>query len=56
MECKTIWLKAPLDEGIPGPEHFDIVKTKVDASKMKEDEVLVKILCMSADPYLVTFF
>ena len=52
MKCKTIWLKAPLDEGIPGPEHIDMVTTELDCSDLGKDCIVVSIKCMSADPYL----
>ena len=39
---KSIWLKDDLDEGIPGPEHFEIVKTIVNASDLKDEDVLVR--------------
>lgn len=51
--AKSVVLKEPLDEGIPGPEHFEIVESALpDASALEEGGIQVKIAAMSADPYL----
>eukprot|EP00602_Paraphysomonas_sp_CaronLab_P010703 CAMPEP_0185039032 /NCGR_PEP_ID=MMETSP1103-20130426/35443_1 /TAXON_ID=36769 /ORGANISM="Paraphysomonas bandaiensis, Strain Caron Lab Isolate" /LENGTH=345 /DNA_ID=CAMNT_0027577761 /DNA_START=19 /DNA_END=1053 /DNA_ORIENTATION=- len=47
---KSVVLKASLDEGLPGPEHFDIVENIVNDPQ--QGEIQVQILAMSADPYL----
>jgi hypothetical protein len=51
--AKSVVLKEPFDEGIPGPEHFDIVESALpEASALEEGGIQVKIVAMSADPYL----
>ena len=56
--AKTVRLLAPLDDGVPSPtigETFDIIESTivVDAEHpLAPGEVLVKVLCMSVDPYL----
>lgn len=54
LESKTVWLKAYLNDGVPGPEHFDIRKTSVDCSEAElgENEIVVQVMAMSVDPYL----
>lgn len=52
VKCKSVVLLASLESGIPGPEHFRIDETEVCVDKPKEGEVVVQVLCMSADPYL----
>jgi NADPH:quinone reductase len=57
--AKSIMLLAPLDSGLPSDKlgvHFDIKETEIciggDGGKtLKKGEVLVKLLCLSADPY-----
>ena len=51
-ECKSVVLREALDSGMPGPEHFDIVTTTVDASALPEGAILVQAHFISADPYL----
>jgi len=41
-----------LNEGIPGPEHFEILKTSVKASDLPDGGILLDVLVMSVDPYL----
>mmetsp|Transcript_74301 Transcript_74301/g.119912 ORF Transcript_74301/g.119912 Transcript_74301/m.119912 type:complete len:362 (-) Transcript_74301:335-1420(-) len=47
--AKTIILKTTLDEGIPGPEHFEVVPSP---APVIGDGVLVQLLAISADPYM----
>lgn len=49
--AKSVHLKAPLDEGLPGPEHFDIIETSVPEPE-GEGSIQIKLLALSADPYL----
>lgn len=46
---KTVLLKATLDVGMPGPEHFEIVQSPVPAVG---DGLLVELHAISADPYM----
>lgn len=51
--AKSVALKEPFDEGVPGPEHFDIVESEVpQLTSDQEGWISVKITAMSADPYL----
>lgn len=52
--AKAVWLKAPLNEGIPGPEHFEIRDTaiRVTPDSLMDGEILIKVSAMSVDPYL----
>lgn len=52
MESKAVHLKAYCDEGLVGPEHFEIRTTTVDPESVKDGEIAVRVLAMSADPYL----
>lgn len=52
MESKTVTLKQYVDEGLVGPEHFEIKTSTVDPAALKDGEILLKVLVMSADPYL----
>mmetsp|Transcript_11768 Transcript_11768/g.36773 ORF Transcript_11768/g.36773 Transcript_11768/m.36773 type:complete len:354 (-) Transcript_11768:83-1144(-) len=47
--AKTIILKSNLDEGIPGPEHFEIVTTPMPTIS---DGLLLELHTISADPYM----
>jgi len=47
--AKTIILKQHLLEGLPGPEHFDIVSYPLP---LIGDGLLVELLTISADPYM----
>lgn len=50
-QAKTVVLNQLVEEGLPGPEHFDIKVSEVpDASE--EGSIQVQITAMSADPYL----
>lgn len=49
---KTVWLKAPLDEGCPGPEHFEIRTKNIRTDALNDGELILKVMVMSADPYL----
>jgi NADPH-dependent curcumin reductase CurA len=51
-EAKTVWLRGYLEEGLPGPEHFEIVTSLCDISKVEEGGVAVEVRFMSVDPYL----
>mmetsp|Transcript_8226 Transcript_8226/g.18395 ORF Transcript_8226/g.18395 Transcript_8226/m.18395 type:complete len:352 (-) Transcript_8226:23-1078(-) len=48
-KARTIVLKANLDEGIPGPELFEIIEGPYPKLG---DGVLVQVLAMSVDPYM----
>jgi len=51
-EAKTVWLKDFLNEGIPGPEHFEIKGSEVQENDVQEGQILVQAHCFSVDPYL----
>eukprot|EP01062_Namystynia_karyoxenos_P074010 TRINITY_DN70821_c0_g1_i1.p1 TRINITY_DN70821_c0_g1~~TRINITY_DN70821_c0_g1_i1.p1 ORF type:complete len:531 (+),score=206.89 TRINITY_DN70821_c0_g1_i1:92-1594(+) len=48
--AKTITLVQPFQEGLPESKHFKIVESEVSA-EVKDKEMLVELLCISADPY-----
>ena len=50
--CSSVWLKAWLDEGVPGPEHFTIKESEVDLDSLEAGGILLRSLVMSVDPYL----
>jgi hypothetical protein len=53
MTAKSVILKDVLLDGAPGPEHFNIVETAAPTEDDCQDgDILVNILCISADPYL----
>merc|ERR1712096_442941 len=53
---RSVWLKAPLDEGVPDASHFEIRETAVvvdgDANPLPDGAVLLRVHAMSADPSL----
>jgi len=50
---KTVFLKESLNEGLPGPEHFDIVEGEpIDLDAIEEGSIVVQAKALSADPYL----
>lgn len=49
---KNLFLKESIDFGLPGPEHFEVKESRVDALTMADGDILVKIMAISADPYL----
>lgn len=50
---KTVILKQTVDEGVPGPEHFDTQESALpDLEGEVEGSIQVRITAMSADPYL----
>lgn len=49
--AKTVILKQAVDEGLPGPEHFEIQESEVPDLEL-EGSIQLKITAMSADPYL----
>lgn len=51
-DVKSVVLINALDEGVPGPEHFNITDSKLNEEDLPENGILVKTLVMSADPYL----
>lgn len=51
-EARTVFLKTTVDSGNPGPEHFDIKVSQVNAAELKDGEIIVKAIVFSADPYL----
>mmetsp|Transcript_22576 Transcript_22576/g.21789 ORF Transcript_22576/g.21789 Transcript_22576/m.21789 type:complete len:233 (-) Transcript_22576:5-703(-) len=52
LQSKSVVLAASKDEGIPGPENFSFQKDTVDSSSLKDGDIMVQVLSMSADPYL----
>lgn len=50
-EAKSVVLKVNVDEGFPGPEHFQI-KTSPVPTEVPSGGILVQCLVFSADPYL----
>ena len=51
VSVKSVVLKSYFDEGIPGPEQFDIVSSEI-AEDIPENSILLEVLVISADPYL----
>jgi NADPH-dependent curcumin reductase CurA len=49
---KDLFLKESIDFGLPGPEHFEVKESTVDSSSMVDGDIFVKIMAISADPYL----
>ena len=47
--ARTLILKVSLDEGLPGPEHFEI---RESPTPVIGDGVIVMLLTVSADPYM----
>ena len=46
-------LKQSVEEGVPGPEHFDTQESEVaDLEGEVDGSIQVRITAMSADPYL----
>jgi len=59
IPCKTVWLKGYVDEGIPGPEHFDIRSSivsfglsSVSLEDLPDGAIVVQAHSLSVDPYL----
>mmetsp|Transcript_4331 Transcript_4331/g.8192 ORF Transcript_4331/g.8192 Transcript_4331/m.8192 type:complete len:440 (+) Transcript_4331:195-1514(+) len=52
LVAKSVWLKGFLNEGAPGPEHFEIVESTVSPDGAKDGEIAVEVKFMSVDPYL----
>jgi len=53
MSAQTVTLTKYIPEGMPGPEHFEIVDTPAPVeADMADGDIIVKCLCFSADPYL----
>jgi NADPH-dependent curcumin reductase CurA len=48
---KTVILKQAVDEGLPGPEHFETQESEVPDLDI-EGSIQLRITAMSADPYL----
>jgi NADPH-dependent curcumin reductase CurA len=51
MTAKAILLKSYAEEGLPTNEHFDVVDLEIPSPSV-EGSIQVKILAMSADPFL----
>ena len=51
-ESKTLILKKYCDEGHPTNEHFDVITSTVHIDQIADDEIVIQVLAMSADPYL----
>ena len=49
---KNLHLKEAIDFGVPGPENFEVCETAVHSDDMKNGDILVQLLSISADPYL----
>lgn len=50
-KAKSVILLQSLDEGLPGPEHFDIIETDVEPAD-EDGSIQVRLTAISADPYL----
>lgn len=48
--AKTVELIAPLEEGLPGPEHFKVTEGAV--GDVEEGGIMIELLHISADPYM----
>jgi len=48
--AKTLQLIAPVDEGMPKPEHFKVVETPV--GEVSDGGILLEVMYLSADPYM----
>jgi len=51
LASKSVVLKEKLENGLPGPENFDIVSEDIPFS-IPENSILLSVLVISADPYL----
>lgn len=51
-ESKTLILKKYCDEGHPSAENFDFVTSTVHVDQISDDDIVIQVLAMSADPYL----
>lgn len=49
---KNLHLKEAIDFGVPGPQNFEVLQTTVRSSDLKDGDIMVQILSISADPYL----
>lgn len=52
LVSKNLHLKEAIDFGIPGPSNFEVLESVVNTSDMEDGAILVKLLTISADPYL----
>lgn len=52
LQAKSVVLKAPLEQGVPGLKDFEIKTTEVNDKDLPEGAILIKALVFSADPYL----
>lgn len=52
LVSKNLHLKESIDFGIPGPSNFEVLESTVNVSDMEDGAILVKLLAISADPYL----
>ena len=52
LVSKNLHLKEAIDFGIPGPSNFEVLESTVNVSDMEDGAILVKLLAISADPYL----
>lgn len=48
--AKTLQLPAPVDDGMPKPEHFKVVETPV--GEVSDGGLLIEVVYISADPYM----
>lgn len=52
FDSKSIVLIASVEYGLPEPSHFSIVESVVDSENLQEGDMLVRLLVLSADPFL----
>eukprot|EP01038_Epipyxis_sp_PR26KG_P005200 gene5200-7238_t len=52
INTKSLYLTSYVDEGLPQLEHFKVVESTLNVNSLKEGEVIVQLLAISADPYI----
>jgi len=52
IEAQRVVLIDSVNEGLIEPKHFRIEKLTVDSSNLQDNEIIIQVLAMSADPYL----
>ena len=50
--AQSVILNQSLDEGIPEIEHFRFESNSIDSSELEVGDIFVKVIVLSADPYL----
>mmetsp|Transcript_16317 Transcript_16317/g.18478 ORF Transcript_16317/g.18478 Transcript_16317/m.18478 type:complete len:319 (-) Transcript_16317:135-1091(-) len=51
LTVKTVWSKHFIDSGVPKPDDFEIVETKI-SQEISDGEMIIQVQVMSVDPYL----